>query len=260
MKPAGDSNEAAVLWVDTIPAFNYRAIDSLTAYLTDPERLLWRPGMNASKILSSVLVLALPLAATALDRDAQMVNSGNVIYRNYDGMHTLSGVARGEAKIFNTPQWGVVLELGAGKVTSDAPDAPILYRAAGGIKRMFGTRTSLEALLAFDFADSGSSFSDIGFSLLLEQRITGVEATVSPFVKIGASLNAVETGSWATGMTDNFTALGLRFGGGCDFELGEDVILVLEGSYLDSRDLTDSEYGDYADGWSATVAFKYYFR
>ena len=216
--------------------------------------------MNASKILSAVLVLALPLAAAALDRDAEMINSGNVIYRNYDSMHTLSGVARGEASLFNTPQWAVVVELGAGRVTCDAADAPIMCRVGAGLKRLFGTRTSLEALLACDFADSGGGFSDFGLTLCLEQRISGVEATVSPFVKAAVSVNAVETGSWSTGQTDTFTALGFRIGGGCDFELSEDVILVLEGAFLDSSDLTDSAYSDYADGWSATVALKYYFR
>jgi hypothetical protein len=211
-----------------------------------------------SIVIVLTALIALPLAASAADREAKMIDIAAVEFLSYRDMRMPLFTASGELDIFDDSTVAFRLKAGAGVVFYDLSDTPTFWTVAGTFRRRLSPAHSVTFGVAYEAVDNGDAHQVLSGLFGFHARMRPAEHPVSPFFDLHIGLQDAKATDWVTG-TDSFIALLLTATLGCDFELRKDVSMVLSASFTDSSDFGESPYGGYADGWCASVGFKYYY-
>lgn len=204
------------------------------------------------------LVACIGANAYALDRNASMIDSAGLNVRAYDHFDVTYGLINSETALLNESKWSIIGAVGAGTISAEGADK-MYWLADVGVKRYLKWDSSLALLGTFEWAESGKDMGVYGMKLAFVQRLMPVDETISPYIGIDLALQSAKITYWTTG-SDRFTGVALKAAVGCDFMLNEDCALAVEGAISESTDVSESLYGNYADGYSFQVALKYYWQ
>lgn len=197
-------------------------------------------------------------AAHALDRGARVIGQAGVDFTSYKDMSAARVIVWDETSLSFEREWAVVAGLGAGEFfRSGMEDNPAMLFAALGAKWYPQPTTSVQLLGTCEWLVSGSGFRAIGGTAVVEQRFITQQSALSPFLTISASLQRTQANPWGVD-EESFTSLVIKAGAGCDLIMSEDVTLVVLAAFTDSEASAHIANRGYADGWSGSVALKYY--
>ena len=215
------------------------------------------------RFIAAVVAIPMLLAVVAagIERDAVTIDTAELTYESYKEMNIVSGIARVERAVYGESGWAILAAAGAGVISYDGATSPDLWYVGGGLKRHLTDYTSVSFMLDYQWANGGDEYKVMGGKLEILQRLLPADRPLSPYLRGSAAIADASIPMWGTSAVqpDNFTALILELSVGCDFALGKECSLVVQGSFRDSSGLTDGIFAEqYADGYSALVALKYY--
>ncbi len=215
--------------------------------------------MRAKSILIVLAVLiALPLVATAADREAKMIDMASVEFLSYRDMSVPLFTVSGEMDIFDESQIGLIVRGGVGIASYSGSDDPVYWTVSGTLRKRISPVHSITFGAEYEVVEDGEAHRVLAGVFGFHARLRPAEAPVSSFFDLELGVQGARTTDWSTG-TDSFTALMVGATIGCDYDLRRDVALVVSLSFRDTSGFGDGPYGGYADGWSANVGFKYYY-
>jgi len=204
-------------------------------------------------IITALLAMGIATGAYAVDRDARMIGTGSLDFNSYKDMDSVRFTAWHEIALNNDRDWALVAGGAYGQISSGQTDADLWF-AALGVKWYPRLTTGISLLGVYEGA--GDNYRTMGALLGIEQRFIVEASGVSPYILANVTIQDAQVLPW--GASDSFTSLVLRGGVGCDVILTDDLTIVFQGMFIDSSDFGDNPNADYADGWSGTVALKYY--
>ncbi len=208
-------------------------------------------------VIAATLMISV-LAADAIEQDATMITSAAAKFISYKDQDGMLMTAMGEVAVHGAHHWTIVTGAGGGMLSHAGVANPDLWYLMGGVRLYFTDYASITFAAEYEWANSGTDYKAFGGTVSYRQRLLPAERPISPFFIFAASSQSVRATSWV-GDFDSVSVLLLELGMGCDFSLGQDLSLVLQGTVRDSSKISDGLYGShYADGWTASLALKYY--
>lgn len=205
--------------------------------------------------------MLLAVVATGIERDATSIDSAELSYQYLKEMSITKGVVRVERAVYGESGWAIRAALGAGRATHSGSGSPEVWYVSGGLKRVLTDYTSVSFLLDYEWVSGGDEYQVVAGRVDVLQRLLPTDRPLSPYLRGAVSIADARIPTWGTAATepDVFTALVLQLGVGCDFALSAECSMVAEVTYRDSSGLTDGAFGEqYADGYTALLALKYY--
>lgn len=196
--------------------------------------------------------------AHALDRDARVIGQAGVEVISYKDMDAARVVFWDETALNLERDWAVVAGAGIGEFFgSGGNEKQGMYFVALGAKWYPQPTTSIQLLGSCDWAGAGGGFRLIGGTAALEHRFVTEQGALSPFIVGSASIQKALTDPWAVDQ-EAFTCLTFKAGVGCDLIMNSDVTLVMQATFADSQASKAHLDRNFADGWTGTIALKYF--
>lgn len=225
---------------------------------------IWVPSSEGEKTmkarcvaLAAVVVSIAMSPVSALEKGSRMVDSATVSYMSYKYMSVVRADACGQVALADDRSWALFVNGGAGMVTTDGTEDGMLWSVGGGVRYCLTAYNSIGVLASFEMVESGSDHQVVAGTINVEQRLFPPDQAVSPFLIASASVQNAKTTSWVA-ESDSFSALVIQGALGCEFALRRDCGVLVQGIYSVSVGLEDSPYSDYANGWGASVAIRYF--
>jgi len=211
---------------------------------------------GTKRIVAALLVMGIAAGAYAVDRDASMIGSANMDFESYKDMNSVRFTAWHEVALNNDRDWALVAGIAYGQMKSSGQEAQELWFGALGVKWYPWTTTGISLLGVYESTESGDNYRLSGGTLGIEQRFLTQSTGISPYIVASATMQSSRVVPWSA--SESFTSLVMRGGIGCDVILTEDLTVVFQGVFVDSSAFRDNPNSNYADGWSGTIALKYY--
>jgi len=209
--------------------------------------------MKASRLVASLLAVVLAAStALAIDRDARMIDAARIEGASYDDSDYAAFRVTGETEVENTAgQWAILAGVAVGSLSLDeGPDFDVVTLELGA-KRYITPLTSFALIGSYGWNDGPGDF-EVGMATLsIKQRFQDADQPLSPFVRLDTSMQFVD-------QLESYDVLVIAATIGCDFMLGDNWALVLEGGVSESEEFDDGV--DRADGWIMGVAMQYYWE
>lgn len=214
--------------------------------------------MKKSLVLVAVIWLAAGLAATALERDASMVDSIGVLAMPGEGSDGLSGTLWGETVLFGSEgEWTFLLGGQYGGVNPHEIDDVDFWSAGIGLKWYAFPLTSLAVKGEFGAYDLEGDPEVRTGTVELKQRLAPSDAPVVPsIVASGALRSADDFSLWRdnriTDYDDVSSEVVVALGAGLDVAMTADMVIGLQAVYTEAEELYD--------GWLVSAAMTYYWE
>ena len=211
--------------------------------------------MRMRLLLAALMVVVLAGGASAIDRDAKMIDSLNGFYRDFDGGDMIGGWLEGESLMGDpSEKWALIGGVGFGSGSVDELSTGNFWGFELGLKYTFTKLTSMTATGAYtDFA-TGTFGDTVAGRLGLKHRFLSAERAVSPYLEGIIAYQSVEKSeAWG----DSFDEGHGTILGGIDFLMRDDFVIVFEGAYFNGIEAGDDM--STPEGWQASVGMKYYF-
>jgi hypothetical protein len=205
-------------------------------------------------LLSAVVLFSAP-AAHAIDRGASMIDALWFQGASYDRADYAGIRITGETQVEGTGgEWAILAGITAGELSLDAGDTYDSIGISLGVQHYLSSLTTIAILGSYTWnnSDTDLSLNTGAASAWLKQRLLSPEKPISPFIRIEASLQAIDS-------ADSDNALVVRTTAGCDFMMGDDMAIVFEGGLSESDSLSTGGFGR-EDGWILNIAMQFYWE
>ncbi len=209
-------------------------------------------------LVSSLLVSVPILTATALDRDALSIEALRLDTAAYDHADDIGLAITDESPVAGSGgTWGVVSELGAGRLSQSAGPSFDRIHLKIGIKHYLTSVTSIALLGGYTWYDNDDDFEIGAITLAARQFLASPYAGVAPYVRVNGSLQFVEPSLQSPARTtESYRMSVIEVLAGCEFRMQEKLAFVFEGGVSESESLDDDGRG-IADGWLLRIAMQY---
>lgn len=214
--------------------------------------------MKKLMVLLGAAVLAAGQTASAIDREARMIDRISLNYATLDGADSAGVSILGESAL-ETPEdrWAVLFGCGTGNISPLHDDDVRYWNMLLGLKLYVLPVTSVSVFGTYEsFQMKSSDNRDAkGVTAQLKQRLTPSDSAVAPFAQGSVTFRERSTFT-EEGTEDSFSEYIVAAGGGCDFRMNEELSFVFEAYYQladTSKDGTED-----LDGFTASVSMAYH--
>lgn len=206
--------------------------------------------------IAAVLVL---FAGTteAIDRDAAMIDTIAIVGSPFDSSDMVSVSLWGETAVRQATDWAFLVGGQYGRVSPHRIDDLGDFWGVGvGIKWYLTPVTAVSVLGEYgQYADVVGTPEVRTGTVTLKQRLLPADQPMSPFLEAAAGLRSSDAILDFEGREFRFedsesSEVVVTLGGGCDFAMTDDMVIVVEAAY--------SEGDGLADGWLGTLGMAYY--
>lgn len=214
--------------------------------------------MQKLKVLSAItILLSVALGASAIDRDARMIDTISVDGIQYDGGDSLGLSLWGETVTATREEiWAVLFGGGLGTIWPDSGDGIDYWEIGLGMKYYLLQDTSLALVGTYRELDMPDDPDVVTTELTLKHRFVPADEAVSPFLRGGIGTRKVEYIPEPS-VDDDFTEMILSVGFGVDFMMADNFAIVFEGTWYVTEKLDDDETPDW---WIGRVGMQYYWE
>jgi len=198
--------------------------------------------------------------ARALDRDARIIDTLGVEVSLYDDAEVMAATLWSEIAV-NAPRrnWAILAGGSFGERSQDDVEDVTAWQAGVGLKYYLTWDMSFSLVGSYQQFDTGDDFDILAGTAAVQYRLVPADRPVSPFVRGQVTVADVDAPAVYFGAErESFTEVIMTAGFGCDFMMNEELAFVFEGAFSESEDASHGV--DYADGWTAGFAMKYYWE
>ncbi len=213
--------------------------------------------LKAGFILTTALLLA-SVAAYAVPRDVDSVESANVLFRNYDAFDIYGGSIRSAVPLYHSQGlWFFTAELRGGRLTQD--EGPDFDQVGGelGLTYNMTPVTEIHGAAGYDRYLGTPDFDAVTVRGGIRQALLPNDAYIIPFLRASLSLQFLDpTIASPARQNASYDLSVLEVGGGIVVRTQKTLRWVFEGGRSQSSAL-DNDGPDLMDGWTLRIAMMY---
>jgi hypothetical protein len=201
--------------------------------------------------LSLITLLAVS-SAYAIDRNADMIDAVKLEGASYRNSDYAGLRITGENRVADSSgKWAILAALAGGQLSLDAGPEMDAIEVGLGLKFYLTSLTSISGMVRYTWLEDVIDFEVGAFDVSIKQRLINASRPISPYFKIGAGIQAVDT-------DDSYEVLVLTASAGCDFMMNESMAFVFEAGISESEDVDKGS--DREDGFHVGIAMQYYWE
>jgi hypothetical protein len=213
--------------------------------------------MKRMLVLWCLVFAVAALNASAIDREAKMIDRVNLDLATLDDADSIGGSILGETAFASQWQeWAILVGGGLGEISPLVENDVSYWNVLLGLKYYFCPLTSVSVYGKYEQFDTNPNHRDAkSINLQVKQRLLPAEYPVCPFVTGGIALRDRSTFT-GDGTEDSFSEYLGNVGGGCEFMMNDELSFEFAAGYQIAD--TSEDGAEDLDGWIATVGMIYY--